>query len=145
MNYGKEGNLTFLTFMCLVLNVLYLTPRTNYQSLILSLILEYSSISKAYRVYNKKTQTVEKTIHISFKERKKDADQKVADPVEDMENLSLNNDAHNHQDLQIATRNENDVFESHSHQYVFDDISEEPKESLIKRRYTGVRDLRAIS
>ena len=52
---------------------------------------------------------MEKTIHISFKERKKDVNPKVADLEEEMENLSLNNDAHNHQDLQIATRNESDV------------------------------------
>ena len=40
MNYRMEENPTFLTFMCFDLNVLYLTPRTSYQSLILSLILE---------------------------------------------------------------------------------------------------------
>ena len=62
-----------------------------------------------------------------------------------MENLSLNNSAHNQQDLQIAIRNEIDVFDFPMHQHVSDDILEEPKESPIKRRYTGVRDLRAIS
>ena len=47
-------------------------------------------MSKAYRVYNKKTQAIKETIHISFKEKKKDLDQNVHDLEEDMENLSLN-------------------------------------------------------
>ena len=38
------------------------------------IFLGYSSVSKAYRVYNKRTQSVEETIHISFKEKKKDLD-----------------------------------------------------------------------
>ena len=38
------------------------------------IFLRYSSVSKAYRVYNKRTQSVEETIHISFKEKKKDLD-----------------------------------------------------------------------
>ena len=63
------------------------------------IFLGYSFVSKAYRVYNKKTQTVEETIHINFKERKTDVDQKVADLEEKIENLSLNNNAHNQQDL----------------------------------------------
>ena len=75
----------------------------------LGIFLGYSFVSKAYSVFNKKTQTVEETIHITFKERRKDADKKVADLEEDLENLSLNNNAHNHQDLQVATRNESDV------------------------------------
>ena len=62
-----------------------------------------------------------------------------------MDKLSLNNSAHNHQDLQIATRNESDVSELLTHQHVSDDISEEPKESPIKRRYTKIRDLQAVS
>ena len=39
-----------------------------------SVFLRYSFVSKAYRVYNKKTQAVKETIHISFKEKKKDID-----------------------------------------------------------------------
>ena len=62
-----------------------------------------------------------------------------------MENLSLNNNAHNQQDLQIATRNESDVSNFPTHQHVCDDISKESEESRIKRRYTRARDLRAIS
>ena len=54
--------------------------------------LGYSPMSKAYRVYNKRTQAMEETIHISFKEKKKDLDQNVHDLKEDMENLSLNDD-----------------------------------------------------
>ena len=59
-----------------------------------------------------------------------------------MESLSLNNSAHNQQDLLIATRNANDVSDFPTHQHVSDDIS---KESPIKRIYTGARDLRVIS
>ena len=62
-----------------------------------------------------------------------------------MENLSLNDNTHNHQELQLATRNENDVSELPSHQHVSDDISEEPEESLIKRRYIEAKDLRTVS
>ena len=62
-----------------------------------------------------------------------------------MENLSLNDNAHNQQDLQIASRVESDVSKFPTHQHVSDDISEELEESPIKRRYTGARDLKAIS
>ena len=55
--------------------------------------LRYSYVSKAYMVYNKETQVVEETIHISFKEKKKDIDQNDRDSEKDMENLSLNNDS----------------------------------------------------
>ena len=88
---------------------------------------------------------MEETIHITFKERKKDIDQKIADLEEEMENLSLNNDASNQQDLQLATRNESDVSKLLTHQHVSDDISEELEESHIERRYTGARDLRDVS
>ena len=77
MNYEKEENPTSLTFISLDLTTLFLTPRTNYQNLIQSLILGYSSISKVYRAYNKKIQFVEETVHITFKERKKDVDSKL--------------------------------------------------------------------
>ena len=88
---------------------------------------------------------MEETIHISFKERKNDVDHKVVDLEEEMENLSLNNDVHNQQELQVATRNECDVSEFRTHQYVSDNISEELEDSCIKRRYTGVRDMRVVS
>ena len=65
-------------------------------------------MSKADRVYNKKTLTVEETIHISFKERRNDINQKVADLEDNMENMSLNDNAQNQQNLQIAIRNDND-------------------------------------
>ena len=55
-----------------------------------------------------------------------------------MENLSLNNNTHNHQDLQV-------VSELPSHQHISNDISEEPEKSRIKRRYTGAKDLRVVS
>ena len=57
---------------------------------------------------------MEETIHIIFKEKKKDVDQKVQDLEEEMENLSLNNDTHNQQSLQIATRDGNDDSEFHT-------------------------------
>ena len=38
------------------------------------IFLGYYSISKAYKVYNRKTQSVEETMHITFKEKKKDVD-----------------------------------------------------------------------
>ena len=39
-----------------------------------SVFLGYFFLSKAYRVYIKRTQTVEETVHIYFKENKKDID-----------------------------------------------------------------------
>ena len=60
--------------------------------------------------------------------------------------MSLNDNAQNQQNLQIATSNDDDnVFDPPTHQHVFDDISENPKGTSIKSRYAGVRDLRAIS
>ena len=38
---------------------------------------------------------MEETIHLTFKEKKKNVDKKVQDLEEEMENLSLNHDAHN--------------------------------------------------
>ena len=88
---------------------------------------------------------MEETIHITFKEKKKDVDQKVQDSEEETENLSLNNDTHNQQFLQIATRNDTEDSDFPLHQHVSDDISEGLEESPIKRRYTSVRDLRVVS
>ena len=102
-------------------------------------------MSKAYMVYNKKTQVVEETVHISFKEKKKAIHQNVQDLEEDMENLSLNNDSQNQQSLQIATRQRNDDSEPPFPQHVSDGIAEDLEESPVKRRFTGARDLRAIS
>ena len=79
------------------------------------IILRYSVVSKAYRVYNKKTQVVKETIHITFKEKKKDVDQKVQDLEEEMENLSLNNDAHDQQYLQITIKDDNGNSEFPTH------------------------------
>ena len=62
-----------------------------------------------------------------------------------MENLPLNNDAHNQQFLQIATRDNNDDSKFPTHQHVSNDIQEEWEESPIKRRYTSARDLRVVS
>ena len=62
-----------------------------------------------------------------------------------MENLSQNNDSQNKQSLQIATRQHNNDSEPPFPQHVFYDIAKDPEESPIKRRYTGARDLRAIS
>ena len=54
-------------------------------------------MSKSHRVYNKKTQIVEEIIHLTFKEKKKDVDKKIPNLEEMMENLSMNDDAHNQQ------------------------------------------------
>ena len=106
-------------------------------------------MSKVYKIYNKKTQAMEETIHISFKEKKNDIDHNVRELEEDMENLSLNNDIHNKQFLQIATRESNDdmttMFEPSHPQHVSDHIPEDSEGSLVKRRYTNARDLRAVS
>ena len=102
-------------------------------------------MSKDYRVYNKKTRTVEETIHISFKGKKKDNDQNIQDLEEDMDNLSLNNDSQNQQSLQIATRQINDDSKPPYPQHVSDDIPEDAKETPIKRRFTSVKELRVIS
>ena len=59
------------------------------------IFLGYSSISKAYRVFDKKTQAVEETIHISFTEKKNDLNENVADLEEEMENMSLNDNFQN--------------------------------------------------
>ena len=61
-----------------------------------------------------------------------------------MENLSLTNDVHNQQSLQIATRDDNDDSKIPTHQHVSDDIQEDAEETPIKRRYTSARDLRTI-
>ena len=66
-------------------------------------------MSKAYGIYNKKTQTVEETIHINFMERRNDLNHKVAYLEEEMENMSLNDNAQHQQNLHIATRNDDDV------------------------------------
>ena len=60
-----------------------------------SVFLRYSSVSKPYRIYNKRTQVVKETIHITFKEKKKDMIQNSHDLEEDIEKLSLNNDFQN--------------------------------------------------
>ena len=60
-----------------------------------------------------------------------------------MENLSLNENAQ--QTLQAATRDDNEVSDLPTHQHVSDDISEDPEDTPIKRKYTGARDLRAVS
>ena len=62
-----------------------------------------------------------------------------------MENLSLDNNAHNQQSLQIAIRNNNVDSKFPTHEHVSDDIQEDPEESPIKRRYIGVRHLRIVS
>ena len=62
-----------------------------------------------------------------------------------MENLSLIIDSQNQQSLQIATRQNNHDSEPPYPQHVSNDIIEDSKESPIKNRYTGARDLRAVS
>ena len=63
-----------------------------------------------------------------------------------MESMSLNDNSQNQQNLQISTSNDDDnVSELPSHQHVSDDICEEVEGTHLKWRYTGIRDLRAIS
>ena len=88
---------------------------------------------------------MEETIHLTFKEKKKDVDQKVQDLEKEMENLSLNHDDRNQQSLQIAIRNGSEDSDFPLHQHVSDDISEVLEESPIKRRYSGTRELRDVS
>ena len=63
---------------------------------------------------------MEETIHISFKERRKDAIQKVADVEDEMENLFLNDNAQHQQTFQIATRDVNDYSDLPIHHHVSD-------------------------
>ena len=99
MNYENEGNPTFFYFHIFgskyfILNtkdkLSKFDPKSN-----LDVFLGYSFVSKAYKVYNKKTQTMEETMHITVKEKKKHVDQKVQDLEEEMKNSSLNNDVNN--------------------------------------------------
>ena len=108
-----------------------------------NVFLGYSSVYKAYRVYNKRTQIVEETIHITFKEKKKDRDQNIHDLEKDLEDLSLNDKSQNENSLQIATTNYNPSPSMPHH--VSADILEDFEVSPIKRRHTGVRDLRVVS
>ena len=89
---GRKPNISYFYVFgskCFILNtknkLSNFDPKSN-----LGVFLRYSSVSKAYKVYNKKTWTMEETINISFKEKRKDADQKVANVEDEMENLSLN-------------------------------------------------------
>ena len=107
---GRKPNISYFHIFgskCFILNTKDKLSKFDPKS-DLDVFLRYSFVSKAYRVHNKKTRTMEETIHRSFKEKKKkDIDQNICDLEEDMENLSLNNDAQN-QSLQIATRDSND-------------------------------------
>ena len=55
---------------------------------------------------------MEKTIHISFKEKNKDISQDICNLEEDMKNLSLKNNYQNQHSLQIATRENNNDYDS---------------------------------
>ena len=93
---GRKPNISYFPvfgFECFILNTKNKLSKFDFKS-DPSIFLGYSTVFKTYSVYNKKTQTMEETIHITFKERKKDVDQKVQDLEEEIENLSLNNDVH---------------------------------------------------
>ena len=88
---GKKSNISYFHIFgsdCFILNtrdkVSKFDPNSDPR-----IFLGYSSISKAYRVFNKKTQVVEESINISFMEKKNDLNQKVANLEEEMENISL--------------------------------------------------------
>ena len=69
---GRKPNISYFHIFgskCFILNTKISKFDPKYD---LGVFLGYSSISKAYRVYYKRTQVVEETIHISFEEKKKD-------------------------------------------------------------------------
>ena len=149
---GRKSNISYFHVFgseCFILNtkdkLLKFDPKSDP-----GIFLGYSSISKAYRVYNKRTQIVEETIHISFKEKKKDdLGQNIHDLEEGMEDLSLKDKSINQSSLHIATRESNEEM-ANNHEpfmphHVSDHIPEDSKASPMKRRYTSARDLRAIS
>jgi hypothetical protein len=61
MSFKKVGNLTSYILKFFIQNVLFLTP-----------VLDYSSLSKAYRVYNNRTFCLEESIHVAFEETQND-------------------------------------------------------------------------
>ena len=66
---GRKPNISYFHvfgFDCFILNTKDKLSKFDPKS-DPGVFLGYFSISKAYRVYNKKTQTMEETIHISFK------------------------------------------------------------------------------
>ena len=92
---------------------------------------------------------MEETIHISFKEKKQDLNQNLRDLEDGLEDLSLNDNSQNQSSLQITIRNGNEEMgnnpKSSLPHHVSDDILENSEASYMRKRYTGARDLRAIS
>jgi hypothetical protein len=43
----------------------------------IDIVLDYSSLSKAYRVYNNKTFCLEESIHVAFEETQNDKKKKI--------------------------------------------------------------------
>ena len=89
------------------------------------------------------------TIHMFFKEMKKDLDQNLSDLEESLEDLSLNDNSQNQSSIQIATRDGDEKMINNSKFslpcHVSEDISENSEASPMRRRYTSARDLKAAS
>ena len=70
MNFGKTRNLILAISKFLELNALILNTKDNLGKfdgkLNVGIFLGYSSSSKAYRVFNKKTMVVEEPVHVVF-------------------------------------------------------------------------------
>ena len=75
---------------------------------------------------------MEETIHIYFKEKKKNLDQNIHDLKENLKDLSLNNRSLNQNSLQIGTIYDN--LEPSMPHHVSDNIPEDSETSLMKRR-----------
>ena len=92
---------------------------------------------------------MEENIHISFKEKKQDLNQNISGLEESLENLSLNNNSQNQNSLHIATKDSDEEMvnnpESSLPYQVYDDTLESSKATIMRRGYTGARDLRVVS
>ena len=72
MNFGKTRNLTlaiskFFGSKCFILNTKDNLGKFDAKSNV-GIFLGYSSYSKAYRVFNKKTMVIEESVHVVFDE-----------------------------------------------------------------------------
>ena len=88
---GRKPNISYFHIFgskCFILNtrdrLSKFDPKSDFR-----IFLGYTSVSKAYRVFNQRTQVVEETIHIIFMERRNDINQKVADLEEELKDLSI--------------------------------------------------------
>ena len=79
-------------------------------------------------------------------ERRNDINQKVADIEEELKDLSIVDNIQSQDNLQEVTRcDDDDVSDIPTHQPVSEENSENSEDIPQKKRYSGVRDLRAVS